>query len=93
MRDVYAFQKQKVKLDVGGHRFSTSRATLLSVPGSFLAAMFSGSYALEKDEDDGSFFIDRDGRYFHHILNYLVCACISVRACVRACVRARVTGS
>ncbi len=72
MRGVYEFQKQKVKLDVGGHRFSTSRATLLGVPGSFLAAMFSGDHPLEKDEDDGSYFVDRDGRHFHHILNYLV---------------------
>ena len=31
----------------------------------------AGDYALAADEDDGSFFIDRDGRHFHCILNYL----------------------
>jgi len=31
--------------------------------------MFSGRYAVDKDE--GHFFIDRDGRTFHLILNYL----------------------
>jgi hypothetical protein len=56
-------------------------------PVSMLSAMFSGRfgffndfftpiltalqrYALEKD-DEGHFFIDRDGRRFHYILNYL----------------------
>ncbi len=71
MAHIYEFQKQKIKLDVGGHKFSTARSTLLTVHGSLLERMFSGSYPLEKDEEDGSFFIDRDGRQFHHILNYL----------------------
>ena len=34
------FPKQKIKLDVGGHTFSTTIATLLSVPGTLLASMF-----------------------------------------------------
>ena len=35
-----------------------------------LAAMFSGRHEI-KCESDGSYFIDRDGTYFRHILNYL----------------------
>ena len=35
-------QQQKVKLDVGGVRYSTSVLTLQRVPGSYLALMFSG---------------------------------------------------
>lgn len=35
-----------------------------------LAAMFSGRYKLEVDTE-GRYFIDRDGTYFGHILNYL----------------------
>ena len=35
-----------------------------------LAAMFSGRYELELD-DQGRYFIDRDGTYFGYILNYL----------------------
>ena len=35
-----------------------------------LAQMFDGSTPLEAEED-GSYFIDRDGRHFHHVLNYL----------------------
>jgi len=32
---------------------------------------FSGRYELHADPSDGSYFIDRDGRYFHHVLNFL----------------------
>ena len=35
-----------------------------------LAAMFSGKYKIDK-EDDGRFFIDWDGTHFRYILNFL----------------------
>ena len=65
--------KGKVKLDVGGFKFTTSRATLCRFPGTFLEVMFSGrhDYPTEIDEEDGSYFIDRDGRHFHHVLNFM----------------------
>jgi len=61
---------KQIKLDVGGHHFSTSLTTLTADPDSMLAAMFSGRFMLEKN-DEGCVFIDRDGQYFHHILNWL----------------------
>lgn len=61
-----------VKLDVGGFKFTTSRSTLCSVPGSHLEAMFSGRHPMGALlTDNGAYFIDRDGRHFHHVLNYL----------------------
>lgn len=67
-----------VHLNVGGSNFTTSLATLqgqrfgmeADTGGCMLTAMFSGRMPTRLD-GDGRFFIDRDGRHFHHILNYL----------------------
>jgi BTB/POZ domain-containing adapter for CUL3-mediated RhoA degradation protein len=48
----------------------TTIATLRSDQNSMLGRMFSGDHPILLDED-GSFVVDRDGRHFHHILNYL----------------------
>ncbi|PFX11604.1 uncharacterized protein LOC111319474 [Stylophora pistillata] len=59
-----------VKLNVGGHHFTTSLQTLTKDPNSMLAAMFSGKFEM-KPAEDGAYFIDRDGTHFRFILNYL----------------------
>ena len=59
-----------IELNVGGHFFATSLATLRSHPDSMLARMFAGIHMLQKDVN-GRFFIDRDGKNFGIILNYL----------------------
>ena len=59
-----------MRLSVGGAHFETSLETLLKDPNSMLAAMFSGRHYVSKDED-GRYFIDRDGTHFRYILNYL----------------------
>jgi len=59
-----------IHLDVGGYKFTTTLTTLTLDPDSMLASMFSGRFILEKCLD-GYHFLDRDGRYFHHILNFL----------------------
>ena len=56
-----------VKLNVGGHHFTTSIQTLTKDHDSMLAAMFSGRFEM-KPSKDGTFFIDRDGTYFRFIL-------------------------
>ena len=56
----------RVKLDVGGHVFTTSLLTLTREGDSMLAAMFSGRHELLK-EDDGCVFIDRDGTHFRWV--------------------------
>ena len=59
-----------IKLNVGGHYFTTTLGTLRSDPNSMLLIMVSGRFE-QKPEEDGAFFIDRDGRHFRSILNYL----------------------
>lgn len=43
--------------------------TVTRVPDTFFSAMFSGGHSLQPDIH-GCHFIDRDGTYFQHILNY-----------------------
>ena len=60
----------RIKVDVGGVKFTTSKSTLRAVPESMLDAYFSGRHTNETDEE-GYHFIDRDGTHFRHILNFL----------------------
>ncbi len=63
-----------VKLNIGGIRYWTTKTTLLSKGNpdrpSFFTAIFSGNYADTRD-DDGFIFIDRNGKLFEPILDYL----------------------
>ena len=49
-----------VDLNVGGKHYTTYKATLCTLEGSMLEAMFSGRYPVTKDPK-GRYFIDRDG--------------------------------
>jgi hypothetical protein len=57
-------------LDVGGKHFTTSLTTLSREPDSMLGVMFSGRFKIMTDEH-GRVFIDRDGKLFQYILEYL----------------------
>ena len=59
-----------VTLDVGGTKYRTTLSTLTKYPDSMLGVMFSGRHDLPQQED-GSYFIDRDGELFKYILMYL----------------------
>ncbi len=63
--------KGKIILDVGGEKFTTSVDTLTRVKGTFFTALFSKQVELERDPDDKSIFIDRNGKIFTYILEYL----------------------
>jgi hypothetical protein len=50
----------------------TSRETLLKDPNSMLARLIDGDSDLISDRDEnGAYLIDRDGKYFPPILNFL----------------------
>ena len=59
-----------IKLNVGGHYFTTTLGTLRNAPNSMLPSIVSKIFD-QKPKEDGAFFIDRDGRHFRSILNYL----------------------
>ena len=59
-------------LNVGGHRFTTTITTLRNAPApSLFSAMFSGRHNVVPSGGDGSVFVDRDGRHFAAVLNFL----------------------
>ena len=70
MLQLYNIQENIINLNVGGQIYLTSKSTLCSQKDSMLAAMFSGYHKLKKMEN-GSYFIDADGKHFGIILNYL----------------------
>ena len=59
-----------ITLSVGGKVFQTNLDTLIRDANSMLSAMFSGRHPIETDER-GYYFLDRDGKLFRYILNYL----------------------
>jgi len=69
-----AFEKvefpEVINLNVGGTFLTTTLTTLQRDLRSKLAFMFSGDVPMVRD-GDGRFCIDRDGRTFHHVLNFL----------------------
>ncbi|KAM3177615.1 BTB/POZ domain-containing adapter for CUL3-mediated RhoA degradation protein 3 [Hymenolepis weldensis] len=58
-----------VKLNVGGSLFYTTISTLTRED-SMLKALFSGRMDVKTD-DDGWVLLDRSGKHFHLVLNYL----------------------
>jgi Ni,Fe-hydrogenase III small subunit len=63
-------QEGRVELNIGGYRFETSVQALRRVPHTFFDAYFSGRYAQDVCAD-GSIFVDRDGKHFGHVLEYM----------------------
>uniref|UniRef100_A0A452GNI4 Potassium channel tetramerisation-type BTB domain-containing protein n=1 Tax=Gopherus agassizii TaxID=38772 RepID=A0A452GNI4_9SAUR len=59
-----------VTLNVGGTFYSTTLETLTRFPDSMLGAMFRGPRPARTDRR-GHYFIDRDGKAFRHVLNFL----------------------
>ena len=70
--DSVHFEKH-IKLNVGGQIFKTSIETLVKDPDSMLAAMFSKRFDVKPDEEDGAYFIDRDGTHFRYERACLLC--------------------
>lgn len=55
---------------LGGVRYETTVGTLVSRGDNFFTTLFSNKFPTLKDED-GAYFIDRDGEYFKPLLSFL----------------------
>ncbi|XP_062331084.1 BTB/POZ domain-containing protein KCTD21-like [Osmerus eperlanus] len=62
--------RDPVALNVGGELYSTTLDTLTRCRESMLGAMFTGQISSLRDRQ-GNVFIDRDGRLFRYVLNFL----------------------
>uniref|UniRef100_H3BVX3 Potassium channel tetramerization domain containing 21 n=1 Tax=Tetraodon nigroviridis TaxID=99883 RepID=H3BVX3_TETNG len=62
--------RDPVSLNVGGEIYTTTLDTLTHHRDSMLGAMFTGQIPVMQD-NRGHVFIDRDGKIFRYILNYL----------------------
>jgi hypothetical protein len=63
-------QEGRVELNISGYHFETSVQTLRRIPHTFFDAYFSSRYAQDVC-NDGSIFVDRDGKHFGHVLEYM----------------------
>jgi hypothetical protein len=62
----------KVILNVGGELYTTSVDTLTArEKNTFFTELFARNWQSERDPKDNSIFIDRNGKLFTHILEYL----------------------
>ncbi|XP_072333260.1 BTB/POZ domain-containing protein KCTD21-like [Scyliorhinus torazame] len=61
---------EPITLNVGGTLYTTSQKTLTRYPESMLGLMFTGIMTTSVDQR-GNYFIDRDGKMFRYILNFL----------------------
>ena len=60
-----------VHIDVGGTAYTTTLQTLTKYPNSKLGKMFNGKIPIVLDSLKQHYFIDRDGKLFRYILNFL----------------------
>ncbi|XP_008276369.1 BTB/POZ domain-containing protein KCTD1-like [Stegastes partitus] len=60
-----------VHIDVGGHMYTSSLATLTKYPESRIGRLFDGTEPIVLDSLKQHYFIDRDGPMFRYILNFL----------------------
>ena len=70
MKKINEAVENVIRLNIGGMPYLTSKATLCADSNSMLATMFSGYHKVNKLED-GSYFIDANGKHFGIILDYL----------------------
>lgn len=61
-----------IQLDVGGVTMTVDHSLLTSAKDSALESLFSGRHEEElKKQDNGSYFIDRNGKIFEAMIDYL----------------------
>ena len=74
MEEEMEHRNNMITLNVGGHLFTTTIETLTRFPHTMFSGMFSDHTFSHTLDTNGAYFIDRDGRHFHEILNFFRCS-------------------
>jgi hypothetical protein len=72
-----------IRLNVGGTRYDVSRDTLERCEGSMLASLISKHWKEGNADDSEPIFIDRNGRLFEYVLDYLRSSKVYLPSCTR----------
>ncbi|CAG8534131.1 13179_t:CDS:2 [Gigaspora rosea] len=66
-----SLRNERIILNVGGIKYETYRSTLTAYPDTLLGTMFQArNHSLLHPTNDNEYFIDRNGRAFHYILEF-----------------------
>jgi hypothetical protein len=68
---VLSLENAPVHIDAGGILYTSSLATLTRHRDSLISKMFNGSVPIVLDSLKQHYFIDRDGKLFRHVLNFM----------------------
>ncbi|GBB92240.1 hypothetical protein RclHR1_01990012 [Rhizophagus clarus] len=67
----HELNRERIILNVGGIKYETYRSTLTAYPETLLGTMFQErNHALLHPTNDNEYFIDRNGKAFHYILEF-----------------------
>jgi hypothetical protein len=79
---VLSLQNAPLHLDVGGYLYTSSLETLINSKSSNncskLSKMFDGTLPIVYDSMKQRYFIDRDGKLFRHVLNFMRTNCLNL---------------
>jgi hypothetical protein len=68
---VLSLDNAPVHIDVGGIVYTSSLETLTNCTDSLISRMFNGTVPIVLDSLKQHYFIDRDGKLFRHVLNFM----------------------
>ncbi|PRP81202.1 hypothetical protein PROFUN_02036 [Planoprotostelium fungivorum] len=69
MEESISKASQKIELNVGGERYTTTKDVLLSIEDTYFTALLATERW--KPDAEGSYFIDRDKQLFYYVLQFL----------------------
>ena len=74
-KEKYKTAPDIIRLNIGGIKFETSKSTLMK--SHYFSGLLSGNF-IDSKTNDGYYFIDRNGKIFEYLLNYMRCGYVLI---------------